>query len=1319
MSRLAASQIPKPADEQAFERASVVLWQRLLGDPNVQRVGRRGQAQNGVDLVGCRNGDPEHLVGIQCKLKGDGKQLTEDEVRHEVTEALGFTPPLREYFITTTAPDSNHLQALARTLTVEQHQAGRLLKIYVWGWNTLEENISDDPKARTSFDPTFTPFGAQLSGEVAAMRLSQVQIAETTHDRMDLLHADVRAILQRGAPVGGIDDETHRVAVEAALDASIDDIRETLNRGDPAVAQTLFESLLARVRDTASGRILFRIEANIGACRLALGDESEAAARLISAFDHAPSEPKAITNKVLGLMLRGDWAAAYALGREGLEVDSATDALAAYVVQAAQFEAAVEEPLSVVPSRFHGSALVRAAATDFLRQRDRMEWRDAARALLADHGENPHARRLAAEADLDEILNTPDFSRRRMLSVEQRDRVRQATDQLKSLWDTAVADQKGAPRSETAGLCANLLVGLHALDDMEMAVTVAKEGADIFPDDPELARYCALVAVDAGVGDLVETLLPRLADDPSARVILFRHYANRYEWTKLAELQREPGPPPPAEEAPIVEVLGRIALLKTEAAADFAGGLQALLAEVTEDPRAAVIIAGVAADEGLEELSEAAYRTARALITPDSHIARRLMVAALANRREDWSVVADVLEGWIDEARDSAELRMLARAFVNETPVRKRGRRFFQRLSTELANLPAYSQASGLFHFNRGALKQAEAALRRASANGGLLATLALFETLRRQNRESEIAGLLSGVDPKTLHGTPREKMMFARAMRDGGSDTEAAAFAYEVLLSAPNDPEAVLGYFGVFIEDPRGGMIPHIDKVGIDTWVRLEADDSSHAELLIVEAEARPSEGVVTPDHELAGRAMGLAVGEEFIVRRPTGDRTWRVAKIKHKYLHAFHDVTENFETRFPAAKGLWRMTMAEGDVQPALDFVKRAAEADRKVADLYLEKGFALNMVAAHVTGSTVAFADYIRSAGHDIQTTRGLSAERNAADGLIRARHSGGAVLDTYTAWTVATMDALDVLVQVFGTVAVPQSTIDELHRVRDRFRARGERESMTIGWHDGQFVRQIVTADEAADQVRYVETQIDKICTACAVEPVEAPDGLSPLAEAIVDAFDSQVFDAAYLAEGGRLLISEDMYYRSAVGAALMVDSVWLQPVLIWARDQGLLTAEAYAELLVQLAWRRHTHLGVDALSFIIILRQDDSEDLTDFRQLCRYLGGPTADMISHLSVSTNLINGLWLDKDLPRLKVMKATSILLAALIREPSRDWAQVLVALRQGLRGDPALFVWQWAQGHFLPLSALRAAEGLFNSPEGLVVTQAIRRYGQKSRLR
>ena len=92
MSALASTQIPKPADEQAFERACVVLWSGLLKDPNVERVGRRGQEQHGVDLFGYRNEDTARTVGIQCKLKGPGKKLTANEVREEVAKALTPCP---------------------------------------------------------------------------------------------------------------------------------------------------------------------------------------------------------------------------------------------------------------------------------------------------------------------------------------------------------------------------------------------------------------------------------------------------------------------------------------------------------------------------------------------------------------------------------------------------------------------------------------------------------------------------------------------------------------------------------------------------------------------------------------------------------------------------------------------------------------------------------------------------------------------------------------------------------------------------------------------------------------------------------------------------------------------------------------------------------------------------------------------------------------------------------------------------------------------------------------------------------------------------
>jgi tetratricopeptide (TPR) repeat protein len=1290
MSRLSATQIPKPADEQAFERACVVLWQGLLKDPNVQRVGRRGQKQNGVDIVGCRDQRAEHLVGIQCKLKGSGKQLTTDEIRNELAEALTFSPPLTEYFIVTTAPDDASLQALARQLTLEQHKSGRDLKVYIWGWSTLEEKISDDVKARKAFDDTFSPFGEMVLEEVTELRLSHVEMKDEQRASLTDMQVSLQSLLARLPADGAVDDATRRVAIEAKLDASIDDIRDVLTRGDAAVAQAMFEALWEREKDTASGRIRFRIEANIGACRLAQGDEEGAADLLIAAYNHAPSEPKAATNKVLGLLLKRQWEAAAALGRAALQTESASESLSSYVVQALRWDQSVDDPLADIPAEFHQTASVRVAVVDFQRARGLPEWRNAARALIPEFEEDAHARRFAAEADLDEILSSPDFSRRRILTPEQRVRVQNSVKTLDELWREEIISL-GSIRPGAATLAINLIVGLHALEQFEAAIAIAEQGIGAFPDDSDLARCSAIVAMDAGNEAFVAPLTTILEKTDAGALVAFRYHANRGEWDRVAALTEIALAAAPAEEIAIVEVLGKIAALLTVDTSDLEGQLRALLGTVSQDPRAAVIIAGTAQEHGFSVLADEAYQSARSLLTPDSHIARRLMVAALANRREDWATVADSLDGWIDRTVDSPELRMLARAYVNESPVRRRGLRFFQSLPADLAAMTTYTQAAGLFHFNRGAPAIAEGFLRRASESGGLLATLALFETLKRQQRGGEIGPILDTLNPREMTGTPHEKMVFAQAMRDAGKEIAAADFAYEVLQSSRDDPEASLGYFLLLIEDFTGRLIPPAPVVALDTWVRLKSDDSSLGEFLIVSDGPKPSEGRVTQDHPLIRQAMGLKAGDSFVLDKgPVGPRTWQVEAIKHKYLYALHDVIENFETRFPGVPGFWRITSKDGDVQPALDMVKRTAEADLKIAALYLEKSLPMNMVAARVTGSSVSFADYIRDLGHDIQTTVGLSAEREAAKALIQKRRALGLVLDTYAAWTAVTMEALDLLVTVFGSLTVAQSTIDELRGLRDRHRPRQE-ENMTLSWQNGQFIRQVLTVDEATSRANAIDAYIEKICTLCTIAPVEAPDSLSTLAQKITQTFDPQVLDPVYLAGTDKLLLSEDQFYRDMAREAAGTSGVWMQSVLVWARDEGIVSVKDYATFIVRLAWRRHFHVGVDANSLVETLRQETDPELPNVAQLCRYFGGKSADIPSHVFVAAAFVNAIWRDHDISQLKAMKATSIVARAIIRDVGSIWPQVLMTLRDHLLSSPRHFLWLWIQGNFLETDELR----------------------------
>jgi tetratricopeptide (TPR) repeat protein len=1296
MSLLAATQIPKPADEQAFERASIVLWRGLLDDPNVQRNGRRGQRQNGVDLFGVRNGDPAHHVGIQCKLKSDGHVLTADEVREEVRKALTFRPDLREYFIITTAPDDVALQELVRELSLEHKAKGRAILIYVWGWNTLEERISESAEARKQFDPDYGAFSERILEQVDKVALIQEEVKASLETGISRL--DARFARLEGVHLVPGDGTSGASALEAQLDAEINEYRDLANSGKPRTALPLLERLLARVERTASGRILFRIKANIGSCFLALAEDEKAARLLSDAYDHAPTEPKAIANKAFSLLLQGRWQEVLTFGQHALSTDPTNEGVAGYLVQASRFDPSIEDPLVLIPAGLRGTVAVTVGRVDVLRHRGMMPgWWEAARQALAAHPDDRHARQFAADADLDEVLRAETVQRGHLLTPDQRARITAATSVLREQWDAARSSE-GVVRPEDAALCSNLVVAYLALDDLPAALELARQGLTAAPEDVELAKRAALAAVEGNDDELVRDLLQRLPAGSDATILGFRYHAARGDWAEVARIGREQNEAIPDVERTLVVTSCRLAELKIQRPNDLGTKITAIADEVVDDARASIVVADFARMEGLEAVAETAFRSALKLITDESHISARLMVAMHAVRRGDADIVADLLDGHIAEDHDNEPLRALARAFVNDNPIRQRAIGFFERLPPAIKSLEFYLHAEGLLHYNRGALRDSEACLRRAIAlSADLTNYLTLFSTLRRMDRRGEIRPIIESIDLAAVKGTAGQKMYLAQAMFDEGLHKQALAFAYGVLQSAKNDAEAALRYFGLMMLDLNGRETPRPTIVGLDAWVRLEGAHGESASFVIEDGPDQPADGVVSAKHQLAAAAMGLKGGENFTVKAAFGtDATWRVAEIKHKYLHALHDVMGNFQTRFPDAKGFYTLKMQEGDVQPALDEIKKVSESNRKLADLYLLQHLPMGMVATRLGGDAISFADYVRSLDHDIDTCAGTAQERDAAHEVVDQHRAAGAVLDTYTAWTVATMDAFDVLVAVFGKLVIPRSCIDELRGLHDRDQFGGQDRSMTIAWHGGQYIRQEHTREEMETRRDFISAQIAKIEEHCEIIPGAAPDTPSELASMLTKTFGTDVLDEAYVARGGYVLVSEYMYYRQAATAAVggEVKSVWLQPIFAFARKASLIDAKHQAEITVKLAWRRHGHLSLDAETLLSVLQEDTSAELADYRATSAFIGTRNADLMSHLSVSLAFLQRIWSNGGAAELETMRATGILLEQLTRFRHTDWALVLALVNDAASWNLREYVDQWTIGHFLGLQKLREAE-------------------------
>lgn len=1295
MSLLAATQIPKPADEQAFERASIVLWRGLLNDPNVQRNGRRGQRQNGVDLFGIRDADIDRQVGIQCKLKSEGHVLTEEEVRGEVKKALTFKPRLREYFIITTAPDDVAMQELARVVTAELRDAGAPIFVYVWGWNTLEERIIEDAAARKAFDPTFDPFSEQIL--VEAQRIGAVQ----SDTRVEIgagfsrLEASISLVRKQLQTLPG--DATKTVTLlEAHLDSEIDRYRDLADGGKPRTAKALFESLLERVKPTASGRILFRVKANIGSCLLALGEDERAASILSDAYDHAPEEPKAIANKAFSLLLQGKWQELLSFGAGALRADPTNEGLAGYLVQAARFDMSVSDPLLLVPETLRDASAVAISRTDFVRRRGAPgDWWAVAHQALAAHPDDAHAIQFDAEAKIDEVVSSPDFMRTRRLTPERRGALESAVAALTTLWDKARCSE-AMVGVESAALCGNIIVALHALDEPLRAVAMARQGLALAPNDVSIITRAALVAIDTFDDALAEELLPKLAEGPEATILAFRLHSSRRNWAELARLYPEKAEQLPQSEKLIISTAARLAAIKIGSSPGKQDLIQQVATDAAIDPRASIVVADFARMEGLNNISKTAFETALKNLGTNPHIADRMMVSFHAAQRSDWSVVVDLLDTHIAEDHDSNELRTLARAHVNDSPIRQRALRFFARLPGPVRDLPYYLHAEGLFKFNHGDLQSAATLLRKAvEVEANLDNYLALFSVLRRDHREEEVKPILDSIDLGSVDGTPVQKMHLAQLLRASGKGQEALHYAYDVLQSAKNDRKAALGYFGLIIMEPDDGLMPVANVIGIDTFVSVEGEHGRRDSFVIIEGADRPAESIISPMHPTAAAAMGMKVGDTFEVSVAFGEtRTWRITEIKHKFLHALHDVMENFETRFPDAEGFYSVTAPEGDIQPVLDQIRKASEGHRRLADIYLSKNVPLNMIAERQGGDTIGFAEYVRSLGEDIRTCIGMEAERLGARSVIASNRASGAVLDTYAAWTISTMGAFDVVRSVFGNLTVPVSVISELMHLAQKHEHTGQ-PSMTVGWRNGAFFRQEHTEEDITARRNFILEQIQNIEEACHVKPATAPDNPTEIASVATETFGAHVIDAANLAAEGYVLISEDMYFRQWAEAATSAKGVWLQTVFAYARETGMIDRKHYSALLVKLAWRRHSHLAVDAQDLFDAYEADATENLLNFKSLAHFIGNKNAEMKSHLIVAIAFLERIWVDRSVETtLKKMKATGSLLDTLIRHTGVNWALALALITTSSGRTLQHYINGWVEGHFLSLEDLAKAE-------------------------
>ncbi|CAD5248546.1 MULTISPECIES: restriction endonuclease [Halomonadaceae] len=125
-----------------FEELCSDLFKREWNDDLVQRYGRQGSTQHGVDIYGKSESSGKY-TGIQCKGKQiyPEKNIDIEEIKKEIEKAKHFPSELEILIFVTTASRATKVQDHIRSTSISNRENG-LFDIGVLFWDDIESLIN-------------------------------------------------------------------------------------------------------------------------------------------------------------------------------------------------------------------------------------------------------------------------------------------------------------------------------------------------------------------------------------------------------------------------------------------------------------------------------------------------------------------------------------------------------------------------------------------------------------------------------------------------------------------------------------------------------------------------------------------------------------------------------------------------------------------------------------------------------------------------------------------------------------------------------------------------------------------------------------------------------------------------------------------------------------------------------------------------------------------------------------------------------------------------------------------------------------------------
>lgn len=1289
MTDFSSISIPKPLNWQDFERNCRILFECILNDPNTQLNGRSGQPQNGVDIWGRRGGQGTHWVGVQCKGKdGDyGHEVTEKELREEAKKASNFIPALSEFIVVTTAPDDAKIQEVSRKITQENESSDKPMAVNVWGWGTLQSRIGQFPNTIEAFHPDITPFTKKTQAGIEEIR---TEISDQGHKL-----AQLTEIVSRGFAVRSASDTSTEVTdtIDRYLHSDIDVYRDLIKDGRPKTAIDLLEKLKDRCWDKASARVRFRIVTNIGAAKLRLGDDKGAATDFLTAANYDPTDNIGMANVALAYLLLGRFPEAIVAAEAALQQHSMNADAGSYLIQSYAGDPSVTDPLPLVSKELQNTPAVRMGVICFFRRRRHPDWRRAALDAVSLFPDVEGIKRAAAEANLDTILESRWFLLGERSSMENCiDKLKEAVNILESIWDNIKNSE--VPLIDTS-LPHNLAVAYRALGNYGSAARVVEEAMERKQDDVGLVGLRAAIHFVLNEEDKALILLQeRGKGDPESNVMKAELLLKRSPVSARKAL-KDVDIPGIDEEHRLSALTLEIESYCLENNKDSAFEHANTLINIYPQRIEPLIALFHVQDRFDDSSADKTLTRAMQLLGREASFHDRFIVAQALNKCERNDHVVEVLDDRVDCSRDTPGLQLFLQAMVNSDR-RKQAHDIITKLPQEVADKPFYLRMQTAVHMIRGDYPAAQQTIERylQIKPQDLSMRLKWIYLCMRHVSDKEIITFLEG-NIEQLEGNPSDRMQLAMLLDHFGYSQRSIRLGYEIFLKNRKNPQIHLQYMGLLLRPNRPDNIDiNLTEVIPDAVLTIE-NKIGERDAYIIEADEhlRIDEKYIAPDHPIARKALGLKVGDTFVIhdaKEPV--EAWCIISIKHKYLDALHKSMEHFERQFPTVGGLERVIVdkkSSEPLQPMFTRVKERHDAIEAAFNQYEQNPLPLELLTHSFGGDVIQVWQTIINTGRIFRVCIGTSVEREAALRAISENVHKGCVVDTLTFYVTRRLGVEDVVSAVCGPIGITEASVDVLRQRSEEIRMYIGNPFMTIFWRDGKYFRHEFTDEELKRALQVIDDDLSWLKEHCEVLPAEGARDLPTDLREFSMKVGRSFFDPVLAADGAdRLLLCDDFVYRT-VGAQLGLRTSWLQTALMAARHENVITLAKYCEAVVSMIECKMQFISIDAQVLLLLARDQGDEGGRKFVKVAETLGGPDADMGSNIRVAANFFTEIWREWN-PALRHKAQTGKILECLMRGRGEIYRDISAALLRNVVSAGNGFrdyLLGWLKGHFFHL--------------------------------